>query len=150
MPCRFRYQTRCRVLVQHFLGVLDLPEVLAHYDRVLGHPALPDTRLELTDMRCIGSFGFDSRALSGLVAMLSAEYLRRKDTFERGAVIVGAGPGEFAARLFLDALPAMVQPHYGIFRDSTAALAWLDLGAAHRDAPARTDHAPHAGPHPHL
>ncbi len=139
MPSHFRYFAARRLLIQHFVGMIGLPEVLAHYDRVLCHPALPATSHELTDMRRIIGLGCDGRPMAGLVAMLSAEYLRRQQVFQRGAVLVGAGPGEFAARLFLDALPATVQPRYAIFREPTAALAWLELDAPDI-APRRTDH----------
>jgi hypothetical protein len=116
------------LLVQHFTGDLSLPEVLAHYDRVLCHPTLPAISHELTDLRSISALEFGGRPMAGLVAMLSAEYVRRERSFQRGAVLVGAGPSEFAARLFMDALPATVQPRYAIVRDTAAALAWLDLG----------------------
>ena len=128
MPCRFRYFPQRHLLIQHFSGVLCLSEVLAFYDRVLSHPALPDTRYELTDMRCVSLFGIDRGTMANLVVMLSAEYLRRLDTFRRGAVIVGTSSGESAARMFQDALPTPVRPCYGLFRDSAAALAWLNLG----------------------
>ncbi len=133
MPCRFRYVAAHHLLIQHIIGAPALPEVLAHYDAMLGHPALPETRLELTDMRRMDGFGFDSRTLGNLVTMLSVEYLRRSATFQRGAVIVAAGPGEFAARLFQEALPPAIAPRYAVLRDAKAAIAWLKLDGCGQD-----------------
>jgi len=144
MPCRFRYVVPQRLLIQHFTCTLHLPQLLDHYDRVLGHPALPDTCFELTDMRNVAAIDIDMGTLANLVVMLSAEYLRRFDTFQRGAVIVNTSAAETAARMFQDALPAPVRPRYGVFRDSTAASTWLRLGrniAAPRIVAA--DDAPH-------
>ena len=128
MPCRFRYAPSKGLFVQHFSGRIDLPMVLDHYDRVLGHPALPGTRHELTDMSRLTESIIDGQLLNGLVSLLTSEYLRRMDTFQRGAVILGTGPGEFAARLFLAALPEKVRPRYALFRDRAPAKAWLRLG----------------------
>lgn len=138
MPCRFRYIVSRRLLIQHFTGDLSLPEVLAHYDRVLCHPTLPAISHELTDLRSMSALEFGGRPMAGLVAMLSAEYVRRQWSFQRGAVLVASGPGEFAARLFMDALPATVQPRYAIVRETAAALTWLDLGTQGARRPGET------------
>ena len=129
MPCTYHFKKKPDLLIKVFWGNVTLCEVLSMYDRLLIDPKLPTARFEYCDLSGIEETNLDARSMKKLFDILSGQYLRRLDTFERGATIADSGPSQFIAHRYRMSLPEDVAAKVKIVASHEEALDWLGLGS---------------------
>ena len=130
MPCTYHFKKKPGLLIEVFWGNVTLSEALSMYDRLLADPKLPNARFEYCDLSGIEETNLDARSMKKLFDILSGQYLRRLNTFERGATIADSGPSQFIAHRYRLSLPEEIASKVKIVATLEEALDWLGLATS--------------------